>query len=211
MKATADWVNEQFDRQLRGLLRETRAGGAEEVRNQGRLWAEQTMRFTPPRSLAQGRAAVKRDINRILVGVEKGFLEFLQKRFGTARDRITLRRQDGTPYTMEWKQLDMGGRLIGAHHLAARGARGRVKRHQFSSSNWIAPGKLVVPERVKARYIKEKQANVGLARSGWGRGRAHDWRQSACLDPAAPPARVWALPRPAQPPAAPSPGWNSPT
>lgn len=173
MQIESSWETDTFNRQMAGLLRMVETDMPDEVRKQGRLWGERVMKFTPPKNLAQGRRAVKRDLHRFLIVREQGFLEFIVREFGSKDIDTSLRTSEGQQYDIRWDEIVLNGNVIPARHLAARDARGRIPR-RFSGNgtgtSWTTQGKLVVPAAVFNQFLKQKQANVGYAKSGWATG-----------------------------------------
>lgn len=65
MKLAIDNTSERFRAAILNFIRHQKVSVAEGMRIQGRLLAEQIVKFTPPKDKKQGEAAVERDINRV--------------------------------------------------------------------------------------------------------------------------------------------------
>lgn len=132
------------------------------VRQSSRLLAAELMKFTAPRSQAQGRAAVKRDIGRAmwLLDPDKIHNDVLAT---AVRDEefdvvaafianLTKRHSDSTLMRFRLKHFSPD------LHQSKRNSRGRVAKSQ---------GVMVLERREYNRYVKATQKHVGSAKFGW--------------------------------------------
>lgn len=143
---------------------------------QGQLLAEHCMKLTPPRNLKQGENAVARDISRVVVKREQGYLESVYNISGTETNvRQYLRNKKGQTYLVDIDEIDLTGGKIAGWHKARRDSRGRVLRATSKSNDktigrWRADNVLWAPAGEVESYIKLKQAVVGFAKAGWLKG-----------------------------------------
>ena len=155
MRITADTNAREFRAALERYIRVTRRGVPGAIRQQGRLLMARVTSFTPPRTLSQGRKAVKRDIHRAVQpfgvrGVRSPRLRELLR----ARDYSGLNAfAENVPnLPKRWEPFSEG------LHSGARGSRGRVHR----------PTGVATPDTdAVASYVKRKQGMVGQGRGGW--------------------------------------------
>lgn len=130
------------------------------LRQQFRLLLERIMTLTPPRNRAQGRARVAADIRKIMQPFAKLRDERMKK---------LVRRGDLAGLNAIAKKMGVNWRFVTdvsdlkSQHESARDRRGRVK-----GSGRNAP-RVVGSRNVAAfnRYIRQRQAGVGVARAGW--------------------------------------------
>jgi hypothetical protein len=131
------------------------------VADESRKLAKQIVGFTPPKSLAQGRKAVARDIQRAATPFDAS--KFTQPKM---RERIDALAKDGNYDALNAILKNIKGnmakwRVAPFHpdlHRKARVSRGRV----------LSTKKIFVTQaRALAAYIKKMQDRVGLRKSGW--------------------------------------------
>lgn len=140
---------------LRGTVRTDAAGV---LRQQGRLLFTSVMKLTPPKTLSQGRAAVKRD-------VVKTVRPITASKIRNQAMRDWYERVKGDKTSDAWRQFiaaAFGPAAVvvpfsPSLHQDNRDRRGRAKRTHYVT--------LQAP-RV-ARYIRERQQLVGSAKGGW--------------------------------------------
>jgi hypothetical protein len=128
------------------------------VRTQGRLLLKMVIRLTPPKSLAQGRNAVARDIRRSMTPLDPDFfrnerLQDLARRNDTEALNEVIKRSGG------WKGWVVS-RFDKKLHTGQRDRRGRVQRDKRKFVTDIA--------RLQ-KYTKDVQQRVGQRKAGWGR------------------------------------------
>jgi hypothetical protein len=124
------------------------------------LLMEQVIRFTPPKTLAQGRAATNRDIRKTMrpfdpaAPRDSGLREVIEKKDIEGYNAIAANVKSGP----------MAGTTAVAFapevHTRRRNRIGRVG----SDSRQVVLGS---DARLLARYIKDVQNRVGFAKSGW--------------------------------------------
>jgi uncharacterized protein (UPF0335 family) len=127
---------------------------------QGRLLAERCQAITPPASLAQGRKAVARDIN-------KAFQPLTVETFDSPSIRRIIRTDDRDAWrsfaqhaTQRTIRNTEAIDFSPAHHQKQRRSRGRV----FNSGGVVTLGPQAAAVR---KYIRTVQSRVGWAKAGW--------------------------------------------
>lgn len=144
---------------LNRFVVELNADGAQLLKEEMRLLLRDILRFTPPNSLAQGRAAVERDLRRVARPLEPGKIqmprlaEAVQKKDLPAINAIVARLGGG------WggRTIIAGLDAIRATHERARNRYGRIGRDLRNLalfSDWRS-------------YLRTVQSRVGYTRSGW--------------------------------------------
>lgn len=134
------------------------------VRDEIRLLLEYAMRFTPPKNLAQGRAAVIRDIKRTMRPIlpeemtqSKGLRRIVQKR-DIESYNAAARHFTGT--LKNSRAVEFEARI----HTGQRDFRLRVRPNSMN-------GRTVVLGRAQqgllSKYIRAIQNHVGIAKDGW--------------------------------------------
>ena len=149
-------TNEKFKDALLSFIRHQGIEFREGLRIQGRLLAEQIIKFTPPKNRAQGNNAVRRDIGRVFNPLNPNKLTKIS-RLIRSRDNAALQRfidglKDGP---LKGKKVISFSPSV---HRNMQKSRGRVQ----TASSFVTPDF----DEVKA-YIKKIQKNVGQAKGGW--------------------------------------------
>jgi hypothetical protein len=160
MIAAIDTTIPQFNDALAAFIKFERVTIPEGLRTQGRLLGLRLVQFTPPKTRAQGRAAVKRDIQRAVRPLRPaGF------RSPEIRRLIRQRDYDGLQSIFERSRGELKNvrvvRFSSDLHTQARDRRGRVAKDQ----------RQVTPDADELRdYIRTVQAHVGRGKGGWAAG-----------------------------------------
>lgn len=130
------------------------------VFQQSRLFAEQALKRTPPKTQAQGNRAVERDINRAIGTASESLIRRAIDRNGGHGENIDQEfiRADGSSFRVQWDRAQLDSEGIKEHHQSQRNRRGRVSR---TAKRWI------VPDKVRAKYVKEAKRRVGRLKAGW--------------------------------------------
>jgi len=169
--ATISLDTRDLNRALQGLAIATGKDADTIVMEEARLFAEQAVKRTPPKTLAQGRRAVARDIKKILGGASEDLIKkAIEWNGGEDSVRQHFKRKDGSTYLIEWNHTQLGSAGIAQHHERHRDRRGRVSTagdRDRTIGRWKARDKWIVPHDVRARYIKDRQENVGKLKAGW--------------------------------------------
>jgi hypothetical protein len=160
MNATVDIEYQEYAQAFSEFIRERGALLPKALRGEGRQLASRLVKFTPPKTLAQGRKAVARDIQRAVLPLRPGD-------FDSKRIRQLIRKRDHSALEAVFANFPDRNQLHGVSvieprfpdmHQQARDRRGRIRKFQ----------KVVTPDADKVRaYIKEVQGRVGRGRSGW--------------------------------------------
>ena len=156
---------QKFAGAIGAYMRSKKVDAAKAMKAQFRLLVQRIIAFTPPRTLAQGRRRVQKDVKKAtgLLDPEKFEKPYIQRLIQNSR----------------YEQLTNifarfgGGRLKGTvvgpfgeehidQHQKSRDRRGRVRK---SPKIGVAHTK---PREANA-YVKRVQGNVGMAKGGWAR------------------------------------------
>jgi hypothetical protein len=145
-----------FGANIRELIRVTGLDSGEIIRSQAALFVKKVVQFTPPKTLAQGRKAIARDIDNAVT-------VFDPAKARSDRMRQVIEAQD---YEAMKSILDASNKgkawrvekFTPTLHTSQRDRRGRVK----SSKRVVSPDLRQVKQ-----YIAEVQKRSGYARSGW--------------------------------------------
>jgi hypothetical protein len=160
MKLNVEVDYQDYAEALREFIRERGTTLPKALRFEGRQLALRLVKFTPPKTRAQGRKAVARDIQRAVRPLRPAD-------FSSKRIRQLIRKRDYGALEAVFARFPQGSPLRGVSvveprfpemHQEARASRGRVLKFQ---------GK-VTPDTDKVRdYIKTVQDRVGRGRAGW--------------------------------------------
>lgn len=160
MNATVDIEYQEYATALSDFIRERGTLLPKALRSEGRLLASRLVRFTPPKTLSQGRKAVARDIQRAVRPLQAAD-------FTSQRIRKLIRKRDYAGLEAVFARFPQGSELHGVSvvepkfpemHEQARASRGRVLKFQRRAT----------PDADKVRdYIRTVQGRVGRGRSGW--------------------------------------------
>lgn len=171
MSATLEIDTTKLNLALRDYVRVTKEDSTQVVKDQSRLFAKQAMKRTPPKSYAQGRKAVEKDLNQIIDAAEPGYIQQIIDWHGSADFiRQPHNRKDGSTFLVEWGHARMDGADLEEFHNSMRGKNGRVSKAGAKTRNigrWKANNKMIVPPLVKKRYVKKIQKRVGRLKAGW--------------------------------------------
>lgn len=161
MKFTFEINKARYRDTLNEFVRVLGADAEKLLREEMRLFLREIIRFTPPKTNAQGRKAVEGDIQKAI-----GLLD--QNSFGRAREEVRLpmreliRRRDNE--TLQEAMREMDGRywivktFDKNDHISRRNRYGRVRRKSFV---------MTTDRTAYNRYVREVKGRVGYAKSGW--------------------------------------------
>lgn len=154
MKVSVQVDTEAFNDAVRQYIKATRVEVPKAMRTQARLLFGRIIQRTFPRTRAQGRKAVARDIGRaVRVLKPQEFQSKPIQKLVRARDYEGLKAVFGRTGT-KLDVVPFSPRL----HQDARDSRGRVRK----------PQPVATPDREEVRdYMKERQDLVGRAKGGW--------------------------------------------
>jgi hypothetical protein len=154
-----------YDLAVLRYVRDLHLDGPRVVRFTGRLLAEELIRVTPPKTLAQGRAAVARDIGYAMWAIDPAKihnsilrLAVQDQEFEVVQAFMANLRKVGRGGELNRYRLEHFSRTL---HQRARNRRGRVPRSR---------GIIVLERSEHSRYVKEIQGHVGSAKFIWGVG-----------------------------------------
>lgn len=164
-----------MQRALRDLARETGKDTDTLVIEQSRLFAEQMVKRTPPKSLQQGRAAVRSDLHKIFSVANPLTIQRAIEWSGGSGDNIKTyltSKRTGLPFLIEWNKARANPSEfeMEAHHSAHRTANGRVSTAGDNDrviGRWVARDTMVVPKKAFKDYSTEVQGHVGRLKAGW--------------------------------------------
>jgi len=152
----------QFTLDMRRLTKQYGVGMNEVMRDQMRLWTNDVIKMTPPKTKAQGRGAVLRDLNMLFDAVRDPevmyFFEDLDDR-GVLPSNIVINAEGNIDEMAE-------------RHKRTRTRRGRVTKHMRQKQAWksgklVMEAKMYVPQRAFNQYSRRKTKNIGLTKAGW--------------------------------------------
>lgn len=145
--------------------------------DQHRLWNNDFIRLTPPKTLAQGRKAVGRDINKLFIPLSsREVLRFFAEEFGTktsrggvsAKNTKAAARRNLPGVIFNWDGNP--SRIKAWHQKHRRKGSGRVafrSRPVRTIRDWTFASGMYVPQAKLNKYIRERQRNVGILKAGW--------------------------------------------
>jgi hypothetical protein len=155
------------------LAKQARVAPGVVIKEETKAIAQQIIRITPPRNLAQGRKAVAGDVNRIVYAPDAENVKWpplkqaIQKR-DVAKAAALFANKREPRFTFTSSQAE-----IRAQHERMRTRRGRV-------SKGVKPNLAAFP-REAGRYLRDVQSRVGWAKGSWVRalqsagGTAPSW------------------------------------
>lgn len=152
-----------FDRAQLRYVEELGLEFPQVVRRTARLTNEELLRLTAPKTLAQGRAAVRRDIGRAmwLLDASKVHNEILATAIRDGEFDVV------QAFVANLRRRGQGSGELGRHslrhfsrdlHQRVRDSRGRVRRSK---------GIMVIEKREYEAYVREVQGHVGSLKFGW--------------------------------------------
>lgn len=135
------------------------------LKEEMRLLLRDIQRFTPPKTLAQGRKAVSGDMTRVAAPLDPDKIRF-PAMAKAVRDRdqkaITAIADNLKSGFFAKRRLIATDADLRSAHVAARNNRGRVRRDQ-NNMTFL---------RLWKKYTSEIQSRVGFARAGWAEAAA---------------------------------------
>ena len=138
------------------------------MRDQHRLWTNDLIKKTPPKTLSEGRKAVKRDLNKIFVSIDdRNVLAFFKDDIQSSGKipRSVIYNLNGSPTRMKWQ-----------HERYRTGPRKNVR---FKSSTVMRFGdmdlvnEMYVPRAAFNKFLNEKYSHVGQLKAGWVPAAVH--------------------------------------
>lgn len=136
--------------------------------DESRLFLKQVIRLTPPKSKAQGEAAIARDLMKIFTPVNEEMLNIIGSEHGLSAIDVWLTTAGGEGKELDWRKIDPSGEGMKDFHNRNRDSRGRtynLKRQK--GDKWYAP--YVVSFEDFAAYKAKMIARVGRRKAAWGK------------------------------------------
>jgi hypothetical protein len=157
---TVDIDSDQFALAASRYVREVGASMPKVLKAQTRLLLRDVLKFTPPKSYAQGRAAVKRDFGRAIAVLDgESFSRSPQRLREALREAIT--QKDIGRLNAILKSAGMPGTVVpfdASLHRRLQNSRGHVAK-------WS--GFYTIDRRAWEARLNKLLAAVGWARAGW--------------------------------------------
>jgi hypothetical protein len=133
------------------------------IQDQMRLYLNDIMKMTHPKTLSQGSKRIEGDISKLFTQVRPDFIERLRTEFNKkGTDPIFMPSANG-PKKVYKNQLVSN---FATHHKSQRDNRGRVRPQRGSSEDYYR-GRAMVEGRSLKDYIKKVKAKVGMLKAGW--------------------------------------------
>lgn len=139
--------------------------------DESRRFLQQVIRLTPPKTKAQGEAAIARDLIRIFTPVNEDMLNIIGSEHGLSAIDVWINTAGGERKELDWRKIDPTGDGMAEFHNRNRDSRGRaynLKRQR--GDKWYAP--YVVSFEDFAKYRDKMFARVGRRKSGWAKSLA---------------------------------------
>jgi hypothetical protein len=171
--------NAEFNTALKKFQENSKRSVAANLRQQAKLLCVDAAKVTPPNkkfawNRKGGEAAMRNDINKILVGLSPSLFEQFTDIFAGQTTRRELRRKDGTVYVTD-QDIALRGN-IAKFHKSQRTRNGRVTTAGQQGDRNIGRSKSytrgVVTSAQKAAYIRTAIQSVGKMAAGWKRAAA---------------------------------------
>ena len=137
------------------------------IREEARQFLRDVIRKTPPKTLAQGRAAIAGDFHRAIAPIreekirDESLKRAVQGNDLTATQAVfdTFPASGGRKFSRLFaKRRIVGAGQIRGIHKGARNKRGRVRMDQMNAT---------IDARAHARQLKETQSRVGILKAGF--------------------------------------------
>lgn len=138
----------------------------EAVKEEAKLICQRIIKFTPPKTQAQGRKRVKSDIERVYLTPNwfENEYQFSDDKVG---DRVKKLVREKNESTLE-KIFDNSPKLDRLHIESFDPAIHRKFRKGGRVGKGVAPFSFPMREQAKVKtYSEKKQRNVGLVKTGW--------------------------------------------
>lgn len=125
----------------------------------------QSSRVPVPKSQAQGRAAVRRDLSRIVVGVKKAGVS----KTPDAEGYYHYVSETGARWKYPQDLHDIGGAKLDQYHRAQRNKRGGVSGRDRTNMHGgkLVINKLHVRQATARKYMRDTARRVGRLKAGW--------------------------------------------
>lgn len=174
----------KFNQQVERYITELHQSAPEVIRTQARLFLQQAMKFTPPKTKGQGEGAIKGDLFGVNVGgVAKNKAVFVGRKFKPGSKDADLQQgyvgSGGNPLMLKGEVFhdktfirpNASHETLKAHHYKQRSrATGRTTR-AGSWSKEIGRSRsrelMVAPVAAIDQYLRYTLSKVGRLKAGW--------------------------------------------
>ena len=136
------------------------------IKDESRRLVKQAIKFTPPKTLAQGRNRIALDMGKLFSGLKPGMIRALQRARGHSSNEAWITTRDGKKLRVRFEAIDPAGHGMAKFHRAHRDRRGRARTAKRASKTVWNAG-YIVSERALKQFTRRQQAKVGLMRGAW--------------------------------------------
>jgi hypothetical protein len=142
-----------------------------ELQLQSKLLIRQIMDFTPPKTMGQGRKAIKEDLSRVFIGFDDDDQDF--QNLQGERVIRTFVDKKGYVYGQDVQlyRPEAGTGEMQQHHRSMRSpVTGRVTKTGTRTRDigrWKFVDKMHVPQWALVMFVLEQQKRVGTTKAGW--------------------------------------------
>lgn len=146
------------------------------IRQRFRAFLKDLLKVLPPRSQAIGRKAISKDLNRIFVQRDEGYLGFALRTFGRKHVRQALRNKRGEPYLIEYDEITFSRARVRQFHAENKTKAGRVTKagqRSLDIGRWRSHNMLWISSKMFNSYLAEVRKNVGLLKSWFAYSYRH--------------------------------------
>jgi hypothetical protein len=163
-----EWQQFRLNERITELSRILPQDAATVFEDESRLFLKQVIRFTPPKTKAQGEAAITRDLGQLFTAVDENMLNTIGSEHGLSAIDVWLTTANGERKELDWRKIDPTGAGMKEFHYRNRDSRGRafhLKRQR--GQKWYAP--YVVSFEDMAAYRDKMKARVGRRKAAWAK------------------------------------------
>ena len=166
----------EFKAAIAEVQRDTGKTSVDIIKDVMRLWVDDLVKKTPDRKgQSHQRKVIQRDTSKVLapIRVNEALVSW-QKSFDEGKSEIW--RRDSTGKSYKISSEDAGRKvvkdisIVGSYHNAHRNKRGRVSGVMKAESKEWYPGKILVPESVHKKYLRNVFRHIGKTKAGWIKG-----------------------------------------
>lgn len=140
--------------------------------DQMRLMNNHLIRLYPPKTYAQGRRAIKTDLENLFIRPDDFGVVSQWAGIGEGAPPVVFRTSKGAILGVEQRNINLSGdpAKLRAHHQKHRMKNGRVTKAGAFTRNigrWKYIDRMVVADYAYQRYLKTVQKKVGMLKKGW--------------------------------------------
>lgn len=136
--------------------------------DESRRFLQQVIRLTPPKSKAQGEAAIARDLIKVFTPVNEEMLNMIGSEHGLSAVDVWISSAGDERKELDWRKIDPNGEGMADFHNRNRDRRGRTYNlKKQRSDKWYAP--YVVSFEDFAKYKAKIYSYVGRRKAAWGK------------------------------------------